>query len=383
MLKSKSNYAFIAIVVLLSLSIFFGIAFSFAWFTDKSDAEASIKFGTIQITTNKDNWFSSEVDYYASIKPNDVILNEDIKFNLQEADGETSKSSPLYVRVKYAVSLNGATNSEVIKVYNYLKYRDLELSTSSDYTWSEKRGDYYYLLDAQGNPLVVENKRVQDYIFLTVENSRVSFDLEFDATLVNSDSIKHTIAIEAIQARNLVEENETVTLEAIETHLNAIKSIDNTGSYNVKFNLNGNETNPITVNYGESCTIPANIIAVMNDSNFDGFALWENGLTLIKEGANNHSSISLDGSLLLNITENITFYVKTTEIKYLVQFVNYDGTVLQTNYLKAGEIPQYIGQTPTKASTATKKYIFNGWDKSLAEISANTIFTAQFTEHNI
>lgn len=367
MVKKKSKFKSIAAIVLLSIVIIVNIAFSFAWFTDSDDFESTLYFGTIKITSNKDGWFSATQNYYTSIKPNDVILNENIEFNLD------AESMPLYVRVKYDVT-GDITNSEVLKVYNYLKYRDLNLSTGADYKWSAKRGNYYYLLDNSGNPLAIESVRNTPYIFLTAENSRISNDLEFDSTLVNDESIKISISIEAIQQANLDEASANPILDDIEIELNDLNGISNTGTFTVTFDLNGTQTTQNNIAFGGSVDIPTSIQTAMGANDFEGFSLWSDGLGIIKPTTNNHSFIN--SNKINNITENVTLYVKNTTKKYLVEFYN-DTTRVQSYFVKADEDAEYYGVTPTKEG-----FIFTGWDKSLSNINSDTKFYAQFVENS-
>lgn len=76
-----------------------------------------------------------------------------------------------------------------------------------------------------------------------------------------------------------------------------------------------------------------------------------------------------------NVTLDVDYYIPT----YTATFKNYDGTVLQTVSVNNGSVPTYSGATPTKASTAEYDYKFSGWSPSLSAITADTVYTAQFT----
>ena len=65
---------------------------------------------------------------------------------------------------------------------------------------------------------------------------------------------------------------------------------------------------------------------------------------------------------------------------YTVTFKNYDGTVLKTIKIEAGEVPSYTGETPQKPGDAQYCYVFSGWDKTLAETTADVEYIAQFTQ---
>ncbi len=64
---------------------------------------------------------------------------------------------------------------------------------------------------------------------------------------------------------------------------------------------------------------------------------------------------------------------------YTVTFKNYDGTVLEALTVAEGGTASYTGNTPTKAPDAANHYSFEGWDKALTNITADTVVTAQFT----
>jgi len=69
---------------------------------------------------------------------------------------------------------------------------------------------------------------------------------------------------------------------------------------------------------------------------------------------------------------------------YTVTFVNEDGTVLATQLVNQGENAVYSGKTPTKTHDTGCHYAFDGWDKALTNITADTTITAIYaaTEHS-
>ena len=64
---------------------------------------------------------------------------------------------------------------------------------------------------------------------------------------------------------------------------------------------------------------------------------------------------------------------------YTVTFNNYDGTLLTTQRVEYGASAYYYG-TPTRPSSNTTNYTFNGWDVDLTNIKSNITATAQYTE---
>ena len=72
--------------------------------------------------------------------------------------------------------------------------------------------------------------------------------------------------------------------------------------------------------------------------------------------------------------------VFTSEInKYDVAFKNFDGTVLQSEKLNYGQMPEYKGAVPVKARTPEFTYTFKGWDKEITTVTDAAEYTAQFS----
>lgn len=63
---------------------------------------------------------------------------------------------------------------------------------------------------------------------------------------------------------------------------------------------------------------------------------------------------------------------------YSVKFVNYDGTVLQEGTYDYGTLPEYTKKLPTKQEDAQYTYAFSKWDKKIAEVTGEVVYTAQF-----
>ncbi len=64
----------------------------------------------------------------------------------------------------------------------------------------------------------------------------------------------------------------------------------------------------------------------------------------------------------------------------LVTFVNSDGTILQQEFIKIGQKPEYKQQTPTKASDGQYSYTFETWDKGIWEVNDEDItYTAIYS----
>lgn len=64
--------------------------------------------------------------------------------------------------------------------------------------------------------------------------------------------------------------------------------------------------------------------------------------------------------------------------KYSITWANWDGTVLQTQLIEPGIIPNYTGETPTRAPDKNYHYSFSGWSPAVSAAESNVIYTAQY-----
>ena len=65
--------------------------------------------------------------------------------------------------------------------------------------------------------------------------------------------------------------------------------------------------------------------------------------------------------------------------QYTVKFVNYDGTVLQSETLDYGTTPSFKGENPSKTSTSQYSYTFTGWDSELSIVTGDKVYTAVYS----
>ena len=63
---------------------------------------------------------------------------------------------------------------------------------------------------------------------------------------------------------------------------------------------------------------------------------------------------------------------------YTVRFLNWDGTVLQSELLKEGTMPEYKGETPQRLATTQYTYNFKGWNPEVVAVTGDAIYTADF-----
>ena len=72
-----------------------------------------------------------------------------------------------------------------------------------------------------------------------------------------------------------------------------------------------------------------------------------------------------------------------SNIEYTVKFYSEDNQLLYTDTVYYQQSATYYGQTPTKASTSTHYYTFEGWDKDLTSITKSITTKPVFNAHGL
>ncbi len=67
-----------------------------------------------------------------------------------------------------------------------------------------------------------------------------------------------------------------------------------------------------------------------------------------------------------------------TPKQYTIKWVNYDGTVLETDTADYDSTPVYNGATPTRATDTMYVYSFNGWSPAVSTVKGEATYTAQY-----
>lgn len=166
-------------------------------------------------------------------------------------------------------------------------------------------------------------------------------DANNGAVYSNSGSVVQTVAVPSI-----VLTDKTVAMNAGDTHKVAVKSSTGTLSY---------------------------------ASSDKAVATVENGVvTAVSEGTAT-ITVTANGGIE---SKSATFTVNVASAeKYMVKFVNFDGTVLKTQECSKGEVPVAPAATDCKKpSTDSADYTFAGWDKTIVAVTADTTYTATYKE---
>ena len=88
---------------------------------------------------------------------------------------------------------------------------------------------------------------------------------------------------------------------------------------------------------------------------------------------------------LTNIQKDTIFYpvFDVDYQKYVVSFVNYDGTLLYEDVVLYGERATYEGETPEHPTDEYGVYTFDGWDKSFSRITSDLEVKATYTRQEV
>ena len=83
------------------------------------------------------------------------------------------------------------------------------------------------------------------------------------------------------------------------------------------------------------------------------------------------------GPVTGDVTYTATF--TTTVRSYTISFVNDDGTTLYEQVLEYGQMPEYVGDVPTKQDDDLYTYTFSGWSPEIEMVAGTATYTATYT----
>jgi hypothetical protein len=109
-----------------------------------------------------------------------------------------------------------------------------------------------------------------------------------------------------------------------------------------------------------------------------------NGETPTKQG-NAQYTYAFNGwdKEIESLTEDVVYtatYSQTVN-EYTITWKNENGNVLETDEnVPYGTTPEYNGETPTKQGDAQYTYTFSGWDKEIANVTGDVVYTATYSQ---
>ncbi len=108
--------------------------------------------------------------------------------------------------------------------------------------------------------------------------------------------------------------------------------------------------------------------------NYEGPALWR------EADAQYTYTFSGWSPELSMVTGHLSYYAQyeATLNQYEINFYNWDGTLLQSEWLNYGEWPNYYNSEPTREADAQYTYTFSGWSPELSMVTGHLSYYAQY-----
>lgn len=154
-----------------------------------------------------------------------------------------------------------------------------------------------------------------------------------------------------------------------------IKAIDQSYMYNGKTQGEGDTT------YDDAAEIAEKVEV---DGLFDGDSLMS--ITLDGQGDEIKTyPLVPSGAAIGGVHGNESYDIRyvngtltITSNLFSIEFVNDDGTVLQSSLVAYGEMPKYEGKEPEKPATVQYSYTFAGWDPEITAVAGAATYTAKY-----
>ena len=82
------------------------------------------------------------------------------------------------------------------------------------------------------------------------------------------------------------------------------------------------------------------------------------------------------------VDKNVTYKAvyKETIKTYTITWENEDGSLLKTDEVLWGTVPEYIGSSPTKEGTDQLTYTFNGWTPEIKKVTEDQVYKAIYEQ---
>lgn len=208
-------------------------------------------------------------------------------------------------------------------------------------------------------------------------------------------SATQTVTIEGIDLYNPVEfTNDVSTVEPAKVTLKATKSFaDWSKAESFTFVLAAVTSDaPMPTNTQATAT-KASPEAAFDEITFAKAGTWEYTITEKNDGKDGvlydttAHKVTVTVAKSDSATNALTASVKyggadsltiTNTPTYTIEFVNDDGTVLQSEQVAYGETPAYKGEAPTKKASDTCSYEFDAWSPEIVPATANATYKATY-----
>ena len=132
--------------------------------------------------------------------------------------------------------------------------------------------------------------------------------------------------------------------------------------------------------------VPGDGVSISHDDNGNITITNTGGGTELYVKCQRVTQEEYDALISAGTIDEMTLYIIIAPTHVTATFVDWDGTILQSESVEYGAIPVYSGETPSRADdydpieNLGTEYTFYDWEPYLQPITANTTFTAQYTE---
>jgi hypothetical protein len=274
-----------------------------------------------------------------------------------DTSGETVSEAIWPSDYKAVVSFTVSGHADIEKEFTITPVSPEITVTATEYVKVGK--DVTITLNYPSDAYVVSNESAHGSVTFRIdgseygtiwgENGVAVFCLPTDASFIGEHTVE---GIFNGDTRKYTSNSDTATFTVV------------SGSYKITFkNFDGTELQSGDVEYGKTPEYTGATPEKPADAQYTyTFAGWDKEIEAVTGEA----------------TYTATF--TPTLRSYTVSFVNYDGTVLQSEVLDYGETPSYTGEIPARETDDSYIYEFDKWDKDIEAVTGETTYTATFKE---
>lgn len=184
------------LIILLSITIMAGS--TFAYFNNRQDKTGTLTFSKVELSSETSAGVNGQI---RDVIPGTKLVDGDLSF------AKAVDSQAMYVRAKISFSLPTELKEdekmiELLEALRLSSNFNVKTEPQNGAVWSNKMGNYYYLLDADDNSKL---KRVDDTATYTLASEIIiPYDLEqLEDKYQYMKTINFHVAFEAIQADNV------------------------------------------------------------------------------------------------------------------------------------------------------------------------------------
>lgn len=197
--KSKISITKYLPVLIILLSITIIVGSTFAYFTDKKDANSDLRFSKVELSSETMVGVNGEL---RDVIPGSKLVDGAVEFS------KAIDSEAIYVRAKISFSLPAKYKDDVdmqqivSKLRNATDFNIVSDEQAGGAVWSAKDGNYFYLVTKDDNTKLMRVDTIDTYLL----SNEVVVPRDLESLENNSQymkSINFHIAFEAIQADNV------------------------------------------------------------------------------------------------------------------------------------------------------------------------------------